>query len=162
MAQIKFEINGDVQLSRNLRLFADGVDDLEDFFKTGIEIIEERIDNTFAMEGSNLEKSPIWAPLAESTLEARKRGWGYYKQKPNRPGILRWTGNLQENRAKMTSKDSGQLEFKAKHAVYHQDGGQHLPTRAVIDLDNATNAEIVRALQRTLAKKVNGIFGRQV
>lgn len=162
MPQLSFTVVGDKQLSRNIRAFVDRLDNLGEFFRDAIDIVEARTDDLFSKEGSNVEKAGRWPPLAASTIEARTRRWGYYKKSPNKPGVLRWTGNLQENRNKNINDAFGELTFRAPYAIHHQKPGTpgRPPQRVVIDLSNSTNTEIVRALQTKIHKDI-GMFGLQ-
>lgn len=160
--ELKFKVSGHTQLSRNLRIFAKDIRNLREFFEEAISIVEARSDAVFAAQGRNVQKANTWAPLAKSTLKARANRWGYYSRSPNRPGILRWTGNLQDSRARSFSDRFGRLEFTMPYAPYHQDpkAGSPPPRRVIIDLSNPTNAEIVRALQKKIQRDMK-IFGRQ-
>ena len=160
MVQLTFKVSGHTQMARNLRIFADNIQNLREFFDEALDIIAARSDSLFASQGSNVEKAGSWPPLAPSTLKARERRWGYYKRSPSRPGVLRWTGNLQENLERHASDSKGRMTWRAPYAVYHQDGGGKLPRRVVVDLSNATNVEIVKALQQKIHRDI-GIFGRQ-
>lgn len=160
MVQLTFNVQGHKQVSRNLRVFAKELGDLREFFAEALEIIGARSDELFTSEGAKVQKANTWAPLAASTIKARSKRWGYYKATPSRPSVLRWTGNLQENRTVMVQATKGTLTFNAKYAVYHQGGGGSLSRRVVIDLSNPTNTMIVKALQKLIHEKV-GIFGRQ-
>lgn len=160
MVQLTFKVQGHTQLSRNLRVFAEDLSKLGGFFGEALDIIASRSDSLFAAEGRNVEKANSWAPLAPSTIKARERRWGYYRRSPSSPGVLRWTGNLQENRARHVTDRGGRLTFRAPYAIYHQEGGGHLPRRVVVDLSNSTNMEIIKALQKKIHKDL-GIFGRQ-
>jgi hypothetical protein len=160
MVQLSFTVQGHKQMARNLRVFAKDLGDLREFFTDAIEIIGTRSDELFSREGSNVEKANTWAPLAPSTIKARQKRWGYYKASPSRPGVLRWTGNMQENRTIKIQSDKASLTFNAKQAVYHQGGGGSLSRRVVVDLSNPTNKAIIQSLQKLIHQKV-GIFGRQ-
>lgn len=160
MVELTFRVQGHTQLSRNLRLFADKIPNLGEFFQDALDIIANRSDELFRSEGSLVQKANPWPPLAASTLKARERRWGYYKRSPSRPSTLRWTGNLQENRMQAITSKKGTLTFNAPYAVYHQAGGSKLPRRVVVDLSNPTNMEIVKALQAKIHRDM-GIFGRQ-
>ncbi len=160
MAQIRFSVDGDVQLSRNLRVFAENVKDMKEFMGEALDIVEKRSDSLFARKGSNTQKNPKWKPLAKSTKLARQKRWGYYKKPPKNPSTLRWTGNLQDNKTKAVSDKSGMLAFNADYGIHHQRGGQNLPKRAVIDLSNETNSEMIRALQKKVERDI-GVFGLQ-
>lgn len=161
MVSINFKVRGETQLSRNLRVLAEDIPQLSDFFTEALDIIVARSDSLFESEGRNVEKANAWPPLAPSTLRARERRWGYYKRAPSRPGVLRWTGNLQERRERHVSDRSGRETYKMPYAIYHQDGGKNLPRRVVIDLSDSTNILIVKALQMKIHRDL-GIFGRQV
>ncbi len=160
VVQLNFKVNGATQLSRNLRLFVEKLSNLKEFFDAALTIVEGRTDSLFAARGGNVEKANPWPPLAPSTIKAREKRWGYYKRNPSSPSVLRWTGALQDTRARSVSDRFGRLEFTMPYAVYHQDGGGTLPRRVIVDLSNPTNAEIVRALQAKVQRDL-GIFGRQ-
>jgi len=155
--QIKFEVNGVAQLSRNLSMLSNDLSSrtLSEFHKEAIKLVEEKSMNIFKSKGKNVKKSPIWKPLAKSTQKARSNRTGYYKQAPiatNMP--LVWTGNLKNSRKKQSNKLFGSLEFTADYAKYHQNGGRNLPQRAIIDFDNETNTKIVKSLQDIVRKKI--------
>lgn len=161
--QITFEIAGATQLSRNLRLLASDLKGpaLAQFHSEAADIIEEKSLKIFDDKGQNVEKSPKWAPLGNRTVKARERRWGYYRQSPvaiNKP--LVWTGTLRDSRRKTSNANYGMLEFTARYGLYHQRGGGTLPQRAILDLDNQTNSEIVRTLQKIINEKI-GIYGLQ-
>lgn len=158
--ELQFSVSGHVQLARNLRLFAKELTNLREFFEEAIGIVEDRTDAMFSAQGSNVEKANPWAALSPRTMKAREKRWGYYKRSPSRPGILRWTGALQDTRARSFSNKFGRLQFTMPYAPYHQAGGGNLPRRVIVDLSNPTNAEIVRALQAKVNRDI-GIFGRQ-
>lgn len=161
MVQLTFNVQGHKQVSRNLRVFAKDIGDLRGFFQEALEIVGTRSDELFKAQGSNVQKANTWAPLSASTQKAREKRWGYYRRSPSRPGVLRWTGNLQENRSLTVTSQKGSMTFNAPYAVYHQGGGASLSRRVVVDLSNPTNVLIVKALQKLIHEKA-GIFGRQV
>jgi phage gpG-like protein len=134
---------------------------MEEFYKDALDLIEERSDALFAQRGQNAEKAEKWRPLSPRTNKARERRWGYYKKTPNRPSVLRWTWRLQTDRTKTIEKNRAIFEFNAPYAIYHQTWGWRLPKRAIIDLDNNTNREIVRAMQAKVQRDI-GIFGTQI
>lgn len=161
MVQLTFNVQGHKQVSRNLRVFAKDIGDLRGFFEDALKIIGSRSDELFASQGAKVEKANAWAPLAKSTVKARERRWGYYKRTPSRPDVLRWTGNLQDNRTIVAQSSKGTMTFNAPYAVYHQGGGGNLSRRVVVDISNPTTMLIVKALQQLIHEKA-GIFGRQV
>lgn len=159
--QISFNVNGQQQLSRNLRVAVTQLPKMKEFFQEACDIVSEKSDSLFKAQGTNVEKNPKWKNLAPSTVKARQMGWGYYKNKPSNPGILRWTGKMQESKTITVTDQAGKLEFQAPYAIHHQEGGNKLPRRAVIDLDNTTNTKIVKAMQKKIQEDL-GIFGLQV
>lgn len=158
--ELNFKVSGHTQMARNLRIFVSDLKDLKSFFEEALDIVQARSDELFSSQGSKVQKANTWAPLAASTIKARERRWGYYKRTPSNPSVLRWTGNLQDNRTVMATKNKGTLTFNASYAAYHQNGGG-IPRRVVVDLSNPTNKMIVSALQRKIHEDA-GIFGRQV
>lgn len=150
---MSFEVDGEIQLSRSLDLLVKDIPDLKDFFKETVTLIDERSDKLFAKKGKNVKKGKKWKDLAKSTKYARKKRYGYYKQAPDNPSVLRWTGNLQDSKKKKYTDDYGSLEYTAKYAIYHHKGNDNLPERSLIDLSNDVNAEIVRGLQKQLHNK---------
>lgn len=160
--QIQYEVDWVMQLSRNLNIFVDNLDNLSVFYEESLDLIEERTDELFKSKGQSVQKWNKWAPLADSTVKARERRWGYYKNAPtSNPGPLRWTGNLQESRTRDVNDIEWSLTMDAYYAVYHHRGGKNLPERSVLDFDNKTNQEIIRALQKHIRKEI-WIYGRQL
>jgi len=104
-----------------------------------------------------VQKAEPWAPLAASTLKARERGWGYYKNPANNPSVLRWTGAMQDSRSRTVSDQSGRLDFTDWKAPFHQNPAVagRPPRRVIIDLDNLTIQEIVRAMQRKIDRDLS-------
>lgn len=152
--QITFRVNGQEQLSRNLRTLVVQLPQMEEFFEEALGIVEKRTDELFSQRGNNVEKNPKWRPLSARTEKARERRWGYYKKEPRNPTTLRWTGNLQDNRTKIIERTRAIYQHNAPYAIYHQEGSAKLPQRAIIDLDNRTNQEIVRAMQSKIERDI--------
>lgn len=159
--QVTFSVNWQVQLSRNLRLTAINLADMTPFYKDAVDIVHDRSNQVFKAEWSNVEKNEKWVPLKPKTLIARSKRWGQYKATPNNPATLRWTGKLQDNIKKTILSSGWKLEYLQPYAIYHQDWWKNLPRRAIIDLSNATNNLIIKALQKKIQKDV-GIFGKQI
>lgn len=158
--QIQFEVAGAKQLSRNLRIAIKSLPKMKEFHQDAIDIMEKKSLRIFKSKWSNVEKNPKWSPLHPTTKKARSRRWWYYKKSPKSPSTLVWTWNLKNKRRKKATHQFWVFEFLAKYAPYHQKWSKNLPRRALIDLDNKTNAEIVRALQKKVNEDVK-IFWRQ-
>lgn len=161
MVVVNFKVQGQTQVAKGLRLLAAEIPKLSEFFAEALDIVTARSDSLFAMAGSNVFRANTWPPLAPKTVKARERGWGYYRNTPSRPGVLRWTGNLQENKERHVSDSGGRLTYRAPYAIYHQEGGGKLPRRVIVDLSDETGMQIVKALQVKINRDI-GIFGRQV
>jgi len=158
--QLTIDVQGQRQLSRNLRLFADELHNLGDFYKEAIDIVKARSDSLFADKWANVEKWPKRKPLAASTNNARENRRGYYKNAPNKPSVLRWTGRLQDDTTTTINDRYWSFEYNAPYAVYHQEWWRNLPKRPIIDLSNETNTLITKALQNKVQKDI-WIFGLQ-
>lgn len=157
----ELQVDGDIQLARNLSLLDNRIADVKGFFNDALQLVEKRTDSIFKKNGQNVQKAPKWKkPLADSTNLARKNRWGYYKKPKEKGGMMRWTGNLQKNRTKTVTNKEGVLKFNAPYAIYHQEGGKNLPQRVIVDIDNPTIAEINRTLQKKIEKEI-GIYGLQ-
>lgn len=156
--KITITINGATELSRALRDVAVDMKNLKPVLSESIDVIEERKDEIFKTQGRNLEKSPAWKGLSATTNQARQKRWGYYKKAPSSPGILRWTGNLQDNITKKSNDTSASMTFNADYAGYHQSGGGKLAKRALIDLNEKTNEKIVKVFQKSVEKSLQQRF----
>lgn len=158
--QMTISINGDVQLSRNLRVFVDSLNNMAPFYQDAIDIVKERGDSIFSAQWSNVEKWPKRKPLSASTQKARLNRRWYYKNSPSNPGILRWTGRLQTDITTRANDRFWSLEYNAPYAPYHQSGWWNLPRRPFLDLSNEVNTRLLKKLQEKIQKDI-GIFGLQ-
>lgn len=157
--QIKIDIAWQTQLSRNLRLFADSLENLSEFYWEAIWIIKERSDSIFAAAWSNVEKNPKWKPLSAATITARRKRTWHYKNAPNKPWVLRWTWRLQDDTTTTINDRYWSFEYNAPYAEKHQTW-EWVPKRAFLDLDNRTNENIVKSLQNKIQRDI-WIFGLQ-
>lgn len=87
----------------------------------------DRLLETFSVDVFNNQgdANAHWRPLAASTLRARERGWGYYKQ----AGVaamgtaLIWTGKMRASFRKTVDRLSLQIDNTDPKFKYHQLGG---------------------------------------
>lgn len=164
---LQIKVDGHIQLSRNLRILARELPNLKEFFEETLDIVTARTAEVFNSSGGAVAKAGTWPPLSAKTIKARDKRWGYYKRAPNRPGVLRWTGALQDQVTRQTSNQSGTLVHTARssngynYPLAHQRGGGNVPKRVIIDLSPQTVSEIQRALQGHVQRKI-GVFGRQI
>lgn len=154
MVQITFDVTGEKQLSRNLRVLVSNVANMQWFYKDSIDIVQKRSNEIFKDEWQNVEKSPERKKLADRTQKARDRRRWYYKRTPKKPWILRRTWRLQSNITKDITRTYWLFKYNAPYAIFHQTGGWRLPKRAIIDLSNKTNTQIVKAMQEKIQKDI--------
>lgn len=133
-------------LSRQFEDFIKKWLNFENYRDWVLDKIDEMKNDNMKVEWWQLVINPKRAPLSVSTSKARARRTWYYKKSPNRPGILRWTWNLQDNITKIKNRYSCALVMNAKYAIYHQDGkgSKH---RAMFEFNPRTKAEVVRIIQ---------------
>jgi len=130
---------------------------MSEFFTEAIDIVDKYQQDAFREEG----KPNAWQGLAPSTLKARARRTGYYRQQPSgQTGILHWTGRLENSNKKTITDTQGKLEKTAPYAKFHQYGGKNLPQRKMLTLDPRAAAEITRSLQKKIQRDI-GLFGLQ-
>lgn len=139
-------------LSRQLEQFMEKIP-FENYADSIIWTMKEQKDENFKREGKNMQINPKWSPLTPSTQQARaKRSW-YYKKSPNRPWVLRWTWNLQDNISTQKSKESVVMKFNADYAYRHQRGNWRMH-RVLFEFNNPVKTEIIRAMQTYFNKEI--------
>lgn len=141
---ISFEIEWGGRLSRRIEGISANIKNLKPFFKKTADLVDTKIDKVFDSRWSVL-KWKKRSSLSQRTIVARRNRWWHYKLPPNNPSLLRWTGNLQDNRTKNHTNSSAQITFNAPYAVHHHFGKGRMKRR-LIQLDEKLNAEIMRAL----------------
>lgn len=156
-----FEIMGEQLLSRSLDDAGTRLSNLKNFYEEALKIIQKHSDMLFKGSGLNTESVPKWKPLAKRTKTARSKRWGYYKNTPNKPGVLRWTGEMQDSARVTATNKQGELKYTDKKAIYHWKGGGRngkLPSRKILELSPSVNREIARALQTEIYNQL-GLAG---
>ena len=133
-------------ISRQLEDFMQQAMDRENYRPTVLDTMKKAKDENFKTEWGQLQINPKWAPLSVSTARARSRRTGYYKNPPNSPGLLRWTGNLQTNISTTADKLACTMTFNADYAHWHQEW-QWSKHRAIFEFSNPVKAEIMRSIQ---------------
>lgn len=159
--EIAFSVSGEKQLSRNLRVLVSNVANMQWFYKDTVDIVQERSNKIFKAEWTNVEKAPKRSKHAASTKKARDRRRWYYKKTPSKPWLLRRTWRLQTDITKEVTRTYWLFKYNAPYAKFHQDWWWRLPKRALIDLSNKTNTEIVKAMQKKIQEDI-WIFWLQV
>ncbi|MEE9117845.1 MAG: phage virion morphogenesis protein [Calditrichia bacterium] len=148
MAGIKFSIDGVAVLSRSLRNLALDIKNTKPALEKAATRIIEHSTDMFDSGGRKIEKFPKWKPLKASTVrDKQKKGFG------NKPIMVR-TGKLRSEFKKNVTPTLLTVQKPTKYAIYHQRGNKKLPKRAVLELDNATIALIVKDLQKSVTDKI--------
>lgn len=157
---IEFEIMGEQVLSRSLMDAGARLDNLKGFFDEALKILSEHSDLMFSSDGKANESVPKWKPHAASTKKARAKRYGYYKNTPNRPGLLRWTGKMQDSKKLSATNKQGEMKFTDEKAIWHWKGyaAKKLPSRKTLELSPTVNREISRALQTFIYQQL-GLAG---
>jgi phage gpG-like protein len=150
---IEFTISGDEAIVRKLDISMYAVKNLKPVFTEVLQMIDKNIDRNFERQGT--ERRGRWQNLKASTLRARANRQGYYSRSPSKPRILRWTGTLQENRAKQVTNSSAMLVMTTPYAKYHHYGTKYIPARPIIFLDRSTESMILRNIQNYVLKEFN-------
>lgn len=155
MAQLRLSVSWNIQLSRNIRAFADNLKNMKEFYQEAVDIIAERKDAVFSEEGSNVKKWPKRKALSPVTLEARASRKWHYSKSPSKPWILRRTWRLQEDVTIVATDSMGSIKMNAPYAAQHQNWSWKIPKRPMLDIDNETGTKIVKALQEKIHNDLN-------
>jgi len=150
---LTFQIAGDVVLVRKLDYTISNLANLKPFYEQTLDLIKTNLDRNFEREGAEASK---WQSLSAKTLKARSLRQGYYARSPNKPRILRWTGNMQDNRLEEATRDYAKVEFQTSYAKFHNFGTKNIPARPFVKLDNKTNSLIIRNLENFILKDLRG------
>ena len=133
MFRLRFDVDGDVQLSRYLDIMADHLNDFRPLFEDIADDFRETEKGIFSSEGA-FEGNAKWKPLSP-TYKAIKD-----KQFPGKP-ILQRRGDLMQsltsiggNHVSHVSSDSLEIGTKDPKAVFHQRGTSKMPQRKVVSL----------------------------
>ncbi len=142
---LKIELQWWSAISRSLEISAKWIKEFWPFFEESLWLVEESVDKAFETKGASTWSR--WKNLDARTTLARKRRYGYYKNNPNSPWILRWTWRMQESKLKIITELAWSLEYTDPKAKYHQ-FWYGVPKRSFIEFTPQLSAEITRALQK--------------
>jgi phage gpG-like protein len=96
-----------------------------------------------------------WKPLAPSTMRARAKGWGYYKNSSEQRGkILVWTGRLRKSFKSKLSRFKLVISNTAPYFRDHQLGVNKTPKRQILSADE----HVVRVAIKNFEKFFNKII----
>lgn len=118
-------------------------------YRVTANLLEKHVAAVFQSQGARLGLG--WKALAPSTVKARKRRWGYYRQVPRfragptRP-ILTWSGRLRwsfrrgkPGHLRQVSASGLTWGSSVPYGGYHDSAGPRrgsLPRRAILDFQN--------------------------
>jgi len=146
---ISFELEGEVQLSRRLRMASNGVKDMSPAFKK----IGRQMRQTFegpVFESEGREIGVHWKPL--SPAYARWKSQKY----PGR-GILQRTGKMQGNFKNEHGKNYARIYNPTKYFKYHQSNqnrSSSLPRRQMMKLGQLQREQVQKVIQAHLRAKI--------
>lgn len=167
MAFLEFRVDGEKVLSRNLRIIADDVWDMQkELWQIG-ELVRvsarENIDRWWSETGGK------WKPLSQRTQEMRAKGRWYYRNAPSGASasgpILKWTWKMQnafksEPESLQVTISNPTLYFKY-HQSKERDSGR-LPRRLMLELSQTDKMQAMSILAKWLNKKLAWWnYGRQ-
>ncbi len=164
MAVLSFQLEGQQVLSRNLRILADGIEDMRPEFKEIGDMIEKSAQTNFENEGS--EGGGKWKSLSPATVKARQKKTWYYKNSPSGASanwpILRWTGRLASSFVKNPGKMEVAVWNNAPYYKYHQSKNRSgkLPRRLILELKQNDKRDIVAVIWKGINKRMKN-FWRQ-
>ena len=146
--QLNWTIEGEKQLSRNLRGVSETMGDWRPAFKKVAKELKDIFENdVFATRGRAIDES--WKPLSPKYLAA-KRAQGY----PSDPLIK--TGKMQKSFKSLVKVDNATIWNAIAYAKYHQSNKPRtkLPRRAMMKLGNAQKALVVKIFHTHFVKKL--------
>ena len=147
--QIKWEIEGEVQLSRTLLIMSQRVKDWTPAFRDTATYLKDVFSSdVFATQGGAIGEK--WSPL--------KKGYALQKSKrfPGQP-ILVATGEMKNGFMTLWRPDMAQVWNKVEYFKYHQSNAPRskLPRRVMMKLANAQKEQVVRIFNTYFQQLVN-------
>lgn len=116
---------------------------------TETELMEYFSETVFNRQGS----SKPWKPLAPSTMLARGKGWGYYKNKPEQRGkTLVWTGKLRKSFKSTLGRFKLTISNTASYFRKHQLGEDGTPKRLILNTDKPVEDIVLKNFERFFNK----------
>lgn len=142
-------------VEKHLRLIAASAKDMQETLaEVGDELLSFYGDQVFMTQGAAINDP--WRALAVSTLRARARRTGYYKQTPIMEGkILVWTGRLKRGMKKQATANQLRIYNDVDYFKYHQRAGGRPPQRKMLAITSDVVTRVVSGLQKGLAKRAN-------
>jgi phage gpG-like protein len=139
---LMFQIEGDVELARVLRVAADKIDNWTPAFEeTAITLKKIFSEDVFKTQGAIIEEN--WSPLSKA--------YAYRKAKkyPGK-GILEASGTMKAGFMTMFRNDMTQIWNEISYFKYHQSNQPRtkMPRRVMMKLAEAQRVQVVRIFQK--------------
>lgn len=155
MFQLRFDLDGDVQLSRYLDIMAENLSDFRPLFEDISDDFRSTMSGIFSGEGA-FEGNSKWAPLSPAYKEWKA------KKFPGKP-ILQAKGNLMKsltsiggNHVSHVSSDSLEIGTKDLKAMFHQKGTRKMPQRKLIELTQPQKRRWTRLAHKYIFERGGG------
>lgn len=149
--QLRLEVFGDVQLSRDLTRWAHAAEDMSPAFADIYDDFRKVERRQFDSEGSY--GSGGWAPLRPSTVASRSgSAHPILRSVGADSGRLRrslTTKGARDAIARLTS-DELVMGTKTPYAQFHQRGTKHMPRRRIVELTEADKKRWAKIIQAYL------------
>ena len=156
------EVTGEKQVQRFIQNFGLRSKDMRPPLMDFAKYILKRFADRFKKETGRTK----WQPLAESTVLARTKHWGGYRQ-PSSQGprhmILQWTGGLMrsfsvqgaEGNVFRVTPSSLEIGSSLKTAAYHHGPKKtKMPQRRVAFLDEKDNYELIKYFHKAMETNI--------
>jgi len=156
MALLNFEIEGDKVISRNFRILADEITELKPEFRQVWQVVITGAKGNFEKQGSSIAK---WKKLSQTTLKARKKRQGYYKNTSvwSLSDILVWTWKTKNSFISVNTNLSSLVTNNAPYFAFHQAktrGSGNLPRRVMLDMSQTTKLAVTNIIARGINKRI--------
>lgn len=151
------EIKISLESKRVVKTLSNLTKEIRDFRRPletlGIDLLQFYGGEVFTTQGGAINQS--WKRLADSTLLARARRSGYYKQAPaSNAQTLVWTGRLQRGFKKEVSTTKLRIFNPVPYFKYHQQGGK-APKRAMLAITPKVVDKAVSTIEEFIEKSIN-------
>jgi len=134
-------------LTKEIRDFRRPLDTL------GVDLLQFYGGEVFTTQGGAINQS--WKRLADSTLLARARRSGYYRQAPaSNAQTLVWTGRMQKGFKKEVSTTKLRIFNPVPYFKYHQKGGK-APKRAMLAITPQVVNKAASTIEEFIEKSIN-------
>lgn len=171
--QVSVQITGEKELMAKLDKLALGLTNFTSAFKQlGISLVDFYSDNVFASQGGALSgakgisggqgEGVPWARLAPSTVRAKNKHWGAYKNSTvgtTGATILRATGTMQKSFYYKSTRQSLEIGNTAPYFDFHQGDGDRtrLPRRPMLGVNNTVKGIIQQVFEADIRKKIGSM-----